>query len=108
MESVVRLSTSRPETSVVEASMCSTNTPVGRVTSAGPDTTMCAKAAEDAQAHTGQPSLASMLAYVIDKKKYVDGLPLYRLEQQFARQGLQLTRQTLANSVMLGRPGGWP
>jgi len=49
----------------------------------------------------GSLASASMLAYVIDKK-YVDGLPLYRLEQQFARQGLQLTRQTLANWVVLG------
>ncbi|KRW90638.1 transposase [Alicyclobacillus tengchongensis] len=49
----------------------------------------------------GSLASASMLAYVMDKK-YVDGLPLYRLEEQFARQGLQLTRQTLANWVVLG------
>ncbi|SDX00789.1 Transposase [Alicyclobacillus hesperidum] len=49
----------------------------------------------------GSLAFASMLAYVIDKK-YLDGLPLYRLEEQFARQGLRLTRQTLANWVVLG------
>lgn len=49
----------------------------------------------------GSLASASMLAYVMDKK-YVDGLPLYRLEKQFARQGLRLTRQTLANWVVLG------
>ncbi|WP_284228146.1 IS66 family transposase [Alicyclobacillus hesperidum] len=49
----------------------------------------------------GSLASASMLAYVMDKK-YVDGLPLYRLEEQFARQGLRLTRQTLANWVVLG------
>ncbi|WP_244885227.1 IS66 family transposase, partial [Alicyclobacillus hesperidum] len=49
----------------------------------------------------GSLASASMLAYVMDKK-YMDGLPLYRLEEQFARQGLRLTRQTLANWVVLG------
>ncbi|GMA48651.1 transposase [Alicyclobacillus contaminans] len=49
----------------------------------------------------GSLASASMLAHVIDKK-YVDGMPLYRQEQHFARQGLQLTRQTLANWVVLG------
>ncbi|WP_083521314.1 IS66 family transposase [Alicyclobacillus kakegawensis] len=49
----------------------------------------------------GSLASASMLAHVIDKK-YVDGLPLYRQEEQFARKGLALSRQTLANWVVLG------
>ncbi|WP_425426574.1 IS66 family transposase, partial [Alicyclobacillus macrosporangiidus] len=49
----------------------------------------------------GSLASASMLAHVIDKK-YVDGLPLYRQEQQFARKDLALSRQTLANWVVIG------
>ncbi len=49
----------------------------------------------------GSLASASMLAHVMDKK-YVDGMPLYRQEQQFARKGLALSRQTLANWVVLG------
>ncbi|GEO27821.1 transposase [Alicyclobacillus acidoterrestris] len=48
----------------------------------------------------GSLASASMLAHVIDKK-YVDGMPLYRQEGHFARRGLQLSRQTLANWVVL-------
>lgn len=43
----------------------------------------------------------SMVAYVMSKK-YVDGMPLHRQEQHFARQGLALRRQTLANWVVVG------
>ncbi|MCF8568593.1 IS66 family transposase [Alicyclobacillus tolerans] len=43
----------------------------------------------------------SALAYILDKK-YVQGMPLYRLEQQFERQGIPLSRQTLANWVVKG------
>lgn len=43
----------------------------------------------------------SMVAYIMGKK-YVEGMPLYRQEQQFARQGLDLSRQTLANWVVRG------
>lgn len=38
----------------------------------------------------------SILAHVMSQK-YVDSQPLYRQEQQFARLGLTLSRQTLAN-----------
>ena len=41
----------------------------------------------------------SAVAYIIDKK-YDDGMPLYRLEQQFNRQNIPLSRQTMANWVM--------
>jgi transposase len=34
--------------------------------------------------------------------KYVDGLPLYRQEQQFSRLGVELSRQTMANWVIQG------
>ncbi len=43
----------------------------------------------------------SMVAYVMSQK-YVDSLPLYRQEQQFARLGVTLSRQTLANWMMAG------
>lgn len=43
----------------------------------------------------------SALAYILDKK-YVQGMPLYRLEQQFERQKIPLSRQTLANWVLYG------
>ncbi|QQE78833.1 IS66 family transposase [Alicyclobacillus sp. SO9] len=43
----------------------------------------------------------STLAYILDKK-YVQGMPLYRLEQQFERQKIPLSRQTLANWVLYG------
>lgn len=35
-------------------------------------------------------------------QKYVDSQPLYRQEQQFARLGLALSRQTLANWMIYG------
>lgn len=44
----------------------------------------------------GSLASASALAYVMTQK-YVDAMPLYRLEQQFARLGVLLQRQTLAN-----------
>ncbi|QQE79740.1 IS66 family transposase [Alicyclobacillus sp. SO9] len=43
----------------------------------------------------------SALAYILDKK-YVQGMPLYRLEQQFERQKIPLSRQTMANWVLYG------
>ncbi|MCL6577754.1 IS66 family transposase zinc-finger binding domain-containing protein, partial [Kyrpidia sp.] len=49
----------------------------------------------------GSLASPSMLAHVMEKK-YVDGMPLYRQEQHFARRGLELSRQTLANWVVLG------
>jgi len=44
----------------------------------------------------GSLASASALAYVMTQK-YVDATPLYRLEQHFARLGVPLQRQTLAN-----------
>lgn len=41
----------------------------------------------------------SAVAYVMTKK-FVEGMPLYRLEQQFERQGAALSRQTLSNWVL--------
>lgn len=58
-------------------------------------------------AHAPQPlfrnSLASpsLLASII-KRKYVDAMPLYRQEQEFHRNGLKLSRQTMANWVIQG------
>jgi transposase len=43
----------------------------------------------------------SILAHVMSQK-YVDSQPLYRQEQQFARLGLALSRQTLANWMIYG------
>lgn len=44
---------------------------------------------------------ASIVAYIM-MRKYVEGLPLYRQEQQFRRAGTLLSRQTLANWVIAG------
>lgn len=52
-------------------------------------------------AFPGSLASPSAVAYIMSKK-YVEGLPLYRQEQQFARHGVQLSRQTMANWVMLG------
>lgn len=52
-------------------------------------------------AFPGSLASPSMVAYIMSKK-YDEGMPLYRQEQQFARQGLDLSRQTLANWVVLG------
>lgn len=51
------------------------------------------------QAFPGSLASPSMVARVMTKK-YVDALPLYRQEQGFAKQGLALSRQTLANWVV--------
>ncbi|UNO48713.1 IS66 family transposase [Alicyclobacillus acidoterrestris] len=52
-------------------------------------------------AFPGSLASPSAVAYIMDKK-YGDGMPLYRLEQQFARQGMPLSRQTMANWVLTG------
>jgi transposase len=44
---------------------------------------------------------ASLVAYIM-MRKYVEGLPLYRQEQQFRRTGIALSRQNLANWVIAG------
>jgi len=43
----------------------------------------------------------SALAYIMTQK-YVEGMPLYRQEQQFARLGIDLSRQTLADWMIYG------
>ena len=43
----------------------------------------------------------SIMAYIMSEK-YVDSFPLYRQEQQYARLGIQLSRQTLANWLLYG------
>ena len=44
----------------------------------------------------GSMASSSLIAYIIDQK-YTSGMPLYRQEQQFKRNGLDLSRQNLAN-----------
>lgn len=43
----------------------------------------------------------SIMAYIMSQK-YVESMPLYRQEQQFARFGVALSRQTLANWMLHG------
>ena len=43
----------------------------------------------------------SAMAYIMSQK-YVEGMPLYRQEQQFSRLGVSLSRQTLANWMLYG------
>ena len=43
----------------------------------------------------------SAMAYIMSQK-YVDSMPLYRQEQHFARLGVQLSRQTMANWLLYG------
>ncbi len=54
------------------------------------------KASMPKSVYPGSLASPSSMAYLIDKK-YVEGMPLYRLEQQFDRQGIPLSRQTMAN-----------
>jgi transposase len=49
----------------------------------------------------GSLASASAVAFVMSQK-YVDSQPLYRQEQQFARLGLTISRQTLANWMIYG------
>jgi transposase len=49
--------------------------------------------------YPGSFASASLLAYTLHQK-YVAGLPLYRQSQEWARLGLSLSRQTLANWVL--------
>jgi transposase len=51
--------------------------------------------------YPGSLASSSSMAYVMSQK-YVDGLPLYRQEQQFARLGYTLSRQTMANWMIYG------
>jgi len=51
--------------------------------------------------YPGSLASPSILAYIMSQK-YVESLPLYRQEQQFARLGVSLSRQTLANWMIYG------
>lgn len=51
--------------------------------------------------YPGSLASPSILAYTMGQK-YVEGLPLYRQEQQFMRLGIALSRQTLANWMIHG------
>lgn len=49
----------------------------------------------------GSLASPSAVAFIMNQK-YVDGLPLYRQEQQLSRLGVELSRQTMANWMILG------
>jgi transposase len=49
----------------------------------------------------GSLASPSLLAHIMSQK-YVEGLPLYRQEKQFARLGVALSRQTFANWMVYG------
>jgi transposase len=49
----------------------------------------------------GSLASPSSLAFIMNQK-YVEGLPLYRQEQQLERMGIELPRQTLANWMLIG------
>lgn len=49
--------------------------------------------------YPGSLASASIVAHIMSQK-YVDSQPLYRQEQQFARLGLTLSRQTMANWML--------
>ncbi len=49
----------------------------------------------------GSLASPSLIAYVMTQK-YCESLPLYRQEQWWAREGIELSRQTMANWMILG------
>jgi transposase len=51
--------------------------------------------------YSGSLASPSIMAHIMNQK-YVDGLPLYRQEKQFARLGVALSRQTIANWMIYG------
>jgi transposase len=51
------------------------------------------------RAFPGSIASPSAVAHVIEEK-YVMGVPLYRQEQQWARRGINLTRQNMSNWIM--------
>ncbi|WP_376768417.1 IS66 family transposase [Paenibacillus planticolens] len=55
--------------------------------------------------YPGSIASPSVLAHIMCQK-YVDSMPLYRQEQQFARLGFTLSRQTMANWMIYGA-GQW-
>ena len=48
----------------------------------------------------GSPVSASLAAAIMNGK-YVNAVPLYRLEQEFIRYGLAITRQNMANCMII-------
>ena len=68
----------------------------------------CKKSGNIMMVKTGIPSpviphsyaSAESVAYVM-KEKFVNGVPLYRQEQEFKRMGLELSRATMANWVII-------
>jgi transposase len=54
-----------------------------------------------APAFPGSLASPSAVAYIMSRK-FVEGLPLYRQEQCFKRQGLEVSRQTMANWMLRG------
>lgn len=63
--------------------------------------TPVAKAQMPRPAFPGSLASPSMVAHIM-VKKYEERAPLYQQEMWFARQGLELSRQTMANWVVLG------
>jgi transposase len=51
--------------------------------------------------HPGSLASPSIVAHIMSQK-YVESMPLYRQEQQFARFGVLLSRQTMANWMIAG------
>ena len=49
----------------------------------------------------GSLASPSALAYIMDQK-YVEGIPLYRQEEQLARLGIELSRQSMAKWILYG------
>lgn len=50
---------------------------------------------------SGSLASPSILSHIMTQK-YVEGLPLYRQEKQFNRMGINLSRQTFANWMIIG------
>lgn len=50
---------------------------------------------------SGSLASPSIVAHIMTQK-YSEGMPLYRQEKQFSRMGLDLSRQTIANWMILG------
>lgn len=50
---------------------------------------------------SGSLASPSVLSHIMTQK-YVEGLPLYRQEKQFHRMGINLSRQTFANWMIIG------
>jgi len=64
-------------------------------------TTPVVRAPMPTPAFPGSLASPSAVAFIMSQK-FVEGLPLYRQEQSFARLGVDLSRQTLANWMLAG------